>query len=43
VKLPRSSAVYGNLAGRVSVERCTDVSFTRLRARLHAWFPSEAP
>lgn len=43
VKLPRSSAVYGNLAGRVSVERCTDASFTRLRARLHAWFPLEAP
>ena len=42
VNLPRSSAIYGNLARRVSVERCADASFARVRARLGEWFPQEA-
>lgn len=42
VKIPRSSAIYGNLARRVSMERCTDGSFARFRARLDAWFPQKA-
>lgn len=42
VRIPRSSAIYGNLARRVSVERCTDGSFARFRERLRTWFPPEA-
>jgi hypothetical protein len=40
VRIPRSSAIYGNLASRVSVERCTDASFARFRDVLRRWFPA---
>lgn len=40
---PRSSAIYRKLAQRVSIERCTDEAFARLRARLGAWFAPKAP
>lgn len=43
VRVPRSSSVYRNLARRVSVQRCSDPSFDRFRARLRDWFPREAP
>jgi hypothetical protein len=39
VKIPRSSAIYRNLARRASVRRCTDDSFARFRERLGTWFP----
>jgi hypothetical protein len=39
VRLPRSSAIYEKLAQRVSMNRCTDESFGRLRRLLAAWFP----
>lgn len=35
---PRSSAIYRELARSVSVERCADASFARLRACLRRWF-----
>lgn len=38
-KVPRSSAIYRKLARSVSVERCTDGSFARLRKCLLEWFP----
>lgn len=38
-KVPRSSAVYERIARKVSVNRCRDESFHRLRARLGTWFP----
>jgi hypothetical protein len=36
---PRSSALYRNLAERVSFQRCTDPSFERFRTQLATWFP----
>ncbi|HBL30816.1 MAG TPA: hypothetical protein DD490_28610 [Acidobacteria bacterium] len=35
---PRSSAIYHQLAQRVSVERCEDPSFLKLREVLARWF-----
>lgn len=34
----RSSAIYGYLAGKVSLQRCTDLSFQRFRRVLTDWF-----
>lgn len=39
LSLPRSSAIYGRLAARVSLERCTDPAFGRLRTTVRRWFP----
>lgn len=41
VGIPRSAAVFEKLARRVSVNRCTDESFGRLRTILQEWFPLE--
>ena len=38
VKKPRSSAVYGRLAEKVSFNRCTDRSFLKLTSQLQHWF-----
>lgn len=38
LRLPRSSATYGGLAERISLERCTDPAFGRLAASLRKWF-----
>lgn len=38
-KIPRSSALFQRLAERVSLSRCTDRSFARLRETLKRWFP----
>jgi hypothetical protein len=35
---PRSSALYQQLASRVSFERCSDPAFLKLLATLRAWF-----
>lgn len=37
---PRSSAVYQELAERVSLRRCSDDAFLRFKACLREWFPS---
>ena len=37
--LPRSSAVYQRIAERISLRRCTDQAFMRLRNQLVSWFP----
>jgi hypothetical protein len=37
---PRSSSIYGAVAEKVSLSRCTDPAFTKLRQTLSAWFPS---
>jgi len=37
-KLPRSSALYGRIAEKISLRRCTDDSFLRLREQLGLWF-----
>lgn len=38
-RIPRSSSIYSRLAQNVSVSRCTDRAFLRLRTCLHQWFP----
>lgn len=38
-RLPRSSAIYGRLARRVSLRRCEEESFQRFCERLRFWFP----
>jgi len=38
-RVPRSSSIYADLASCVSVRRCQDAAFLRLRALLTAWFP----
>jgi len=42
VRKPRSSAIYRTLAQTVSVDRCQDSAFLRLRETLQNWF-GEAP
>ncbi|MBA3624102.1 MAG: hypothetical protein H0W48_06565 [Methylibium sp.] len=39
---PRSSALYEKIARRISLQRCNDPAFLRLRATLQGWFPSSA-
>lgn len=41
VRKPRSSALYRELAGRVSFERCTDPAFARFKEVLRGWFGRE--
>jgi hypothetical protein len=36
---PRSSALYQTIAERISVRRCSDEAFIRLRKQLIEWFP----
>lgn len=36
---PRSSALFGELSRRVSLARCADPAFLKLRAVLSGWFP----
>ncbi|HEX6900052.1 MAG TPA: hypothetical protein VF789_10080 [Thermoanaerobaculia bacterium] len=35
---PRSSSLYNQLARSVSLDRCVDDSFVKLRRTLQAWF-----
>lgn len=37
--IARSSALYGQLAERVSFARCQDTSFNRFKSILQGWFP----
>jgi phenylpyruvate tautomerase PptA (4-oxalocrotonate tautomerase family) len=39
---PRSSAIYEELAGCISIRGCTDIAFHELRETLRTWFPPEA-
>jgi len=43
VRKQRSSSIYRQLATSVSVERCTDRAFLRLKGLLQEWFPGAAP
>jgi hypothetical protein len=36
---PRSSALYEQIASKISLRRCTDSAFQRLRQQLIHWFP----
>ena len=39
-KQPRSSAMYEKVTERISLQRCTDAAFVRLRTQLQVWFPA---
>ena len=39
--LPRSSALYERIARKISLRRCTDNAFIRLRTQLIEWFPRQ--
>lgn len=41
-RIPRSSALYQELAQKVSFMGCTDPAFCKLRDTLQRWFPPEA-
>lgn len=43
VRRPRSASVFQELAGNVGFSRCTDLSFSKLKSILQAWFPASAP
>lgn len=38
-RLPRSSAIYQKIATNISLNRCEDPAFHRLRDHLQLWFP----
>jgi hypothetical protein len=40
VRLPRSSSLYNQLARTVSLEKCVDPAFAKLRRCLSGWFPA---
>lgn len=39
IQRPRSSALYEQIASRISLQRCSDEAFVRLRTQLVKWFP----
>lgn len=43
VRKPWSSALHHALAKKVSLKRCTDGAFLKLRHTLRAWFPTTGP
>lgn len=40
-KLPRSAKLFGDLARNVSLARCQDRAFQKLRSTLQRWFPAQ--
>jgi len=40
LRTPRSSALYEELASKMSLKKCTDPAFGRLRETLQRWFPA---
>ena len=43
-RMPRSSAIYQKIATNISLTRCEDTAFHRLRNQLQLWFPrSDTP
>ncbi len=40
-KKPRSSSLYAELGSKLSLRKCTDPSFLRLKSYLQTWFPPE--
>lgn len=39
---PRSSALYKKITSRISLDRCTDPAYLRMRLALREWFPQIA-
>jgi hypothetical protein len=42
VHKPRSSSLYQQIAQKVSLDRCVDPSFIKLKTTLQKWFPAES-
>lgn len=42
-RIPRSASLYRELAAKVSLARCADPAFARLRDVLRSWFPPGDP
>lgn len=40
VRKPRSSAIYADLGTQVSLRRCVDPAFNKLKTTLQEWFPA---
>ena len=40
LKRPRSSALYEQVANKISLEKCVDPAFLRLKNTLQEWFPA---
>jgi hypothetical protein len=38
-RLPRSSSLYSEITGKLSLQRCNDPAYRRLSAKLREWFP----
>lgn len=38
IRSPRSSSLYAQLASKISLDRCTEPSFVRMRETLRVWF-----
>ena len=38
IRLPRSASLYRQVAEKISLRNCSDLSFIRLRAQLETWF-----
>ena len=41
LKRPRSSALYKEIGSRISLQKCVDSAFIRLRQTLVSWFPAK--
>ncbi|MFA0782245.1 methylation-associated defense system protein MAD4 [Fervidibacter sacchari] len=41
-KIPRSSSIYAELAGKVSLKSCSEPSFEKFRDTLKRWFPKSS-
>jgi hypothetical protein len=41
LRIPRSSALYESITGRISLSRCRDPAFARLQATLQRWFAAK--
>ena len=42
MKIPRSSALYEKITSQVSLFKCTDPAFLKLRNQLRIWFPPKS-
>jgi hypothetical protein len=39
LSLPMSASIYGGIAMKISLSKCTDQAFNRMRQKLVQWFP----
>lgn len=41
LRFPRSSSIYQDITSKISLAKCTDAAFQRLRSALLEWFPGD--